>query len=123
MRRSVADVVAIVSSLPPERVEEVYDFALFLRTRLHAPIDETDDWSEEDVRDVTAASLRYVESVEAAEALPGGNTCDDTRHDVRQKVERGLAAIDEGQLVSQHEAERRVAEWAKLCGQNPARRP
>ena len=67
MHRSVTDVVGILSSLPPERVEEVYDFALFLKTRLQGPIDESDEWSEEDLRDVSAASLSYAESLEAAQ--------------------------------------------------------
>ncbi len=37
---------------------------------------------------------------------------------VREKVERGLAAIDAGQVVSQEEAERRFTEWATSSGQN-----
>ena len=32
---------------------------------------------------------------------------------VRQKVERGMQAIEDGRVVPQDEAERRVAEWAR----------
>jgi len=32
---------------------------------------------------------------------------------VREKVERGIKAIDEGQTVSHEEAEKKVREWLK----------
>ena len=60
------------------------------------------------------------QALELIESLPDDCTFDDIHYHlyVRQKVERGLAAIDEGRVVSQDEARRRVAEWAKSSGQN-----
>ena len=37
---------------------------------------------------------------------------------VREKVTRGMAAADEGRVVSHEEAERRVAEWLRSYGPN-----
>jgi predicted transcriptional regulator len=34
-------------------------------------------------------------------------------------VERGMAAVDEGRVVSQDDAERRVAEWVRSSGPSP----
>lgn len=53
--------------------------------------------------------------------LPDDCTLDDIHYHlyVREKIEHGLAAIDSGRVVSQEEAERRIAEWAALPGQNP----
>lgn len=54
-------------------------------------------------------------------ALPDDCTLDDIDYHlyVREKIEHGLAAIDAGQIVSQEEAEGRIAEWAESSGQNP----
>jgi len=50
--------------LPPELVRQVADFAEFLRAKRAAlPIDESDEWSEEDLRDWRLHSLRYFESM------------------------------------------------------------
>jgi hypothetical protein len=58
---SIPDIVEQLHSLPPARVAEVYDFVLFLKSRELAQLDESDEWSDEDLRDVIAASLRHVE--------------------------------------------------------------
>jgi predicted transcriptional regulator len=52
------------------------------------------------------------------QSLPDNCTLEDIHYHlyVRQKVERGRAAIDEGRVVSQEEAERRVAGWVKSSG-------
>ena len=52
---------------PPERVEEVYDFVLFLKTRPPSVVEDSDAWSEEDQRDAIRAGLHYAESLLAAE--------------------------------------------------------
>ena len=51
-------------------------------------------------------------------SLPDDCTLEEIQYHlyVRQKVERGLTAIDAGQVVSQEEAERRVSEWATSYG-------
>lgn len=54
-------------------------------------------------------------------SLPDDCTLEEIRYhlDVRQKVERGLAAIDQGRTVSQAEAERRVEGWVRSPGPSP----
>lgn len=60
------------------------------------------------------------QAIELIQALPEDCTFDDIHYHlyVRQKVERGIADIDAGRVVSQEEAERRVAEWARSSGRN-----
>lgn len=65
MQKTVDDVIEVLKDLPPERVEEVYDFALFLNSRCKSQSDFSDEWTEEDMRDATIASLRYADSLEA----------------------------------------------------------
>ncbi len=54
------------------------------------------------------------------QALPDDCTLQDIQYHlyVREKVLRGLAAIEEGRVVSQAEAEQRIKEWAKSSGQS-----
>ena len=58
------------------------------------------------------------DAIKLIQSLPDDCTLDDIHYHlyVRQKVERGRAAIDEGRVVSQEEAERRVAEWVTSSG-------
>lgn len=65
---SIPEVVRELSTLAPERVAEVYDFVLFLKTRQPARVDASDEWSDEDVRDVVSASLRYAAQSQLDEA-------------------------------------------------------
>ncbi len=60
------ELIEAVKALPSERIEEVTDFAIFLKERYVKSeiIDYSDDWSEEDLRDVTASSLAYFERCE-----------------------------------------------------------
>jgi predicted transcriptional regulator len=53
------------------------------------------------------------EVVRLIDSLPEDCTIEEIQYHlyVRQKIERGLAAIDEGRTVPQDEAERRVAGW------------
>lgn len=62
------------------------------------------------------------EMMKMLEALPDDCSWEDIQYHiyVREKVERGIAAADAGDVVSQKEAERRVGEWLKSSG--PARR-
>jgi predicted transcriptional regulator len=66
-------------------------------------------------------SLVKDEAIRLIESLPDDCTLEDIQYHlyVRQKVERGMAAIDEGRVVSQEDAERKVAEWAKSFGLTP----
>jgi hypothetical protein len=64
------EILEVIKSLPAEKVDEVKDFAIFLRERYGKPeiIDESDEWTDEDLRDVTIASLRYADEFEDEEA-------------------------------------------------------
>jgi len=64
---TLPELVRQLSVLPPERVAEVYDFVLFLKTRPAAAVDESDAWSDEDRRDATRASQHYAEAMFAAQ--------------------------------------------------------
>ena len=54
------------------------------------------------------------------QALPDNSTLDEISYHlyVRNKVDRGLKAIDEGQIVSEIVAEKRIDEWSKSFGLN-----
>jgi predicted transcriptional regulator len=58
--------------------------------------------------------------IELIKSLPEDAILEDIHYHlyVREKAEHGLKAIDEGRIVSQEEAEKRVAEWLKSPGQN-----
>ena len=54
------------------------------------------------------------------ESLPEDCTWEDIQYHiyVREKIERGVAAVDAGDIISQEEAEKRVDQWLKLSGQD-----
>ena len=60
------EILEVIKSLPAEKVAEVKDFAIFLRERYGKTemVDESDEWTDEDLRDVTIASLRYADEFE-----------------------------------------------------------
>lgn len=66
-------------------------------------------------------SLIKEQIIELIKGLPEDSTLEDLHYHlyVREKVERGLQAIEDGDVVSQEEAERKVQEWLKSSGQNP----
>ena len=53
------------------------------------------------------------------ESLPEDCTWEDIQYHiyVREKIERGMAAVDAGDIISQEEAEQRVDQWLKSSGQ------
>lgn len=62
------EILDVLKTLPAEKIDEVKDFAVFLRERYgkseEAEIfDESDEWTEEDLRDFSNASLRYADEV------------------------------------------------------------
>lgn len=61
------------------------------------------------------------DAISLIHSLPEDCTIEDIQYHlyVRQKVQRGLEAITDGQTVSQEDAEKRVAEWATSFGLNP----
>ncbi len=60
------EIIRDLKALPSEKVAEAKDFIAFLRERYgHTEIiDESDEWTDEDLRDVTIASLRYADEFE-----------------------------------------------------------
>jgi hypothetical protein len=67
------EIVRALLTLRPEQRAEVHDFVLFLQQR-HGPItDESDSWTDADIRDLVAASLSY-----AAGTVPGDDGADDS---------------------------------------------
>jgi hypothetical protein len=58
------EILDLLKSLPSEKIDEVKDFAIFLRERYKKNdpiIDENDEWSDEDLQDVAFASTNYFE--------------------------------------------------------------
>ena len=60
------EILEVIKHLPAEKVDEVKDFAVFLRERYGKSeiINESDEWTDEDLNDVTNVSLGYAEEVE-----------------------------------------------------------
>ena len=57
------EIMEAVRSLPTEKIDELRDFAVFLKEKYSKSeiIDESDEWSDEDYRDFSAASFAYFE--------------------------------------------------------------
>ena len=55
------ELISVLSALPPEKVEEVADFARFLKAKYaeDVKVDISDEWTDEDLEDATRASLEY----------------------------------------------------------------
>ncbi|MBX3290147.1 MAG: hypothetical protein KF855_12460 [Acidobacteria bacterium] len=55
------EIIRTIRSLPSDKIEELKDFAFFLREKygIETLIDESDEWTDEDLHDITKASLRY----------------------------------------------------------------
>ncbi|MBI4604898.1 MAG: hypothetical protein HY721_23300 [Planctomycetes bacterium] len=70
------EILRALAALPLDKVAEVRDFVLFLQERYGqvAAVDQSDSWSEEDLRDLTAAVLENAENSvwtgESADAKP-----------------------------------------------------
>ena len=56
---TVQEVVKDLMTLPSDRLVEAHDFILFLRSGYGCVVDIEDDWSDEDIEDITRASLIY----------------------------------------------------------------
>jgi predicted transcriptional regulator len=60
------------------------------------------------------------EAIRLIQSLPDDCSIEEIQYHlyVIQKVEKGLSDIDAGRVISQEEAERRVAGWGKFTGPN-----
>lgn len=58
------ELISVLSALPPDKVEEVADFARFLKAKYAEDIhvDISDEWSDEDLADAARASIEYAYS-------------------------------------------------------------
>lgn len=68
-KAQIEQLIKAISTLPPEKMTEVYDFVLFLQARYGrpAPADTSDVWSEEDIHDLITATLAYADQTIWAE--------------------------------------------------------
>lgn len=59
------EILQALKTLPPEKVNEVRDFVVFLQYQYKKSqtIDESDEWTDEDLKDFTASSRFVEESV------------------------------------------------------------
>lgn len=60
------------------------------------------------------------DAIKLIQSLPADCTLDDIQYHlyVRDKIERGMADIEAGRLVSHEEVKKQVREWVKSIGQN-----
>lgn len=58
-RGQAEEILRALKTLPSEKVEEVQDFVLFLKQHYASEktVDESDYWTDEDLRDLTTAVL------------------------------------------------------------------
>jgi hypothetical protein len=63
---------------------------------------------------IKEAAIRLIRS------LPEDCTLEDIQYHlyVREKVERGLQAVEDGKVLSEDEADRRIGEWLDSYGPN-----
>ena len=62
-RSQAEEIVTALTALPPDKVNEVHDFIVFLKERYgYEPVlDENDEWSDDDIRDLTNAVLSHAD--------------------------------------------------------------
>ena len=60
------EIMDVLRALPSEKLVEVKDFAVFLKERYGDAdiVDYSDEWTDEDLRDFSAASFAYFEKSE-----------------------------------------------------------
>ena len=64
VKTQIDEIAKALSVLPAEKIAAVQDYVEFLRTRYgHQSVDESDEWTEEDLHDFAAASAEYGEKV------------------------------------------------------------
>ncbi|MFN2456062.1 MAG: hypothetical protein ABR577_17805 [Pyrinomonadaceae bacterium] len=63
------EILRALRTLPPEKIAEARDFIRFLQVQYGraTPVDESDAWTDEDLRDFAAASLNYADQSDAKE--------------------------------------------------------
>lgn len=58
------EILNVLKTLPSEKLVEVKDFAIFLRDRYSKRqiVDESDEWTDEDLHDFSSATLMHFEN-------------------------------------------------------------
>ena len=61
--KQAEEILRALSQLPPEKVAEAQDFILFLRERYKTreSVDESDFWTEEDLRDLLISVMDHAD--------------------------------------------------------------
>ena len=67
MTTSISEVIGELYGMSPEQIGQVRDFVLFLKSRSDQHVDESDQWTEEDLRDAMYASLSYADATLSSE--------------------------------------------------------
>jgi hypothetical protein len=69
-RAQATEIIQALRQLPAESVREVRDFALFLKelSGRGQPVNESDEWTDEDIRDFLKGSIEYADSAVPWEA-------------------------------------------------------
>jgi hypothetical protein len=64
-KKQAEEILRALIALPAEKVSEAQDFILFLRERYgqQYTIDESDVWTDEDLRDLAAASFAHLDQL------------------------------------------------------------
>jgi hypothetical protein len=70
--KEARDILRSLATLPDDKVAEVRDFVAFLRERYaeEVPVERGDEWTEEDLHDLTAAVLDSAGQTLWGEGLP-----------------------------------------------------
>jgi hypothetical protein len=71
LTKEQSEILQLLQELPSPQVQEIRDFALFLKERYgkEQPLDESDAWSDEDMHDLASAALRNAEETIPAEPV------------------------------------------------------
>lgn len=72
--KQAEEILKALNALPAEKINEVQDFVLFLKDRYghEVKVDESEVWTDEDIKDLTSAALKYANSTVWAETEEGG---------------------------------------------------
>jgi hypothetical protein len=58
----IEELTRVVGGLPPELARKVLDFAHALERSKSAPVDESTEWSDDDMREASLAAMRRFDS-------------------------------------------------------------
>jgi hypothetical protein len=87
----------LLQAMDPRQVREVLDFALFLTKRDPAATveDEEDDWSDQAIRDATAAACSYAEEVAPYDDVVEGGSGSGIKKPRRRGIDVGPHQVAE----------------------------